>query len=189
MKEQVNLIIDADVARLDAKLPPIRARVGASFVVQVRNVPGDCANVVVRVSTDGGEGFYDFPATCNANGDWTCRILGMAFRMVSVTEWYEVRATDADGNATAIGRGVVLVGPWSAGTAQTLDARKRYVMTLTDELGGQHAIWAVRNDLGEWTFQIGGLGGATAVPVSTIPDHDGTAVDISATSDGTVIAG
>lgn len=190
MNEQVNLIIDANVARLDAKLPPIRARVGSSFVAEIRNVPADCSEVVVRVSVEGGAAFHDFPATCNSNGDWKCRILGVAFRMVSVTEWYEVRAKDSSGNDTAIGRGVVLVGPWSAGTAQTLDARRRFVMTITDELGSQHAIWAVRNDLGEWTFRLGGLEGATAVPVSTIPATDGSRVDISATNDGeTVIAG
>lgn len=191
MREQINLVIDADVARLDTKLPPIRARVGCSFVARVHGVPADCAEVVFRVSVDGGEGFLDFPASANANGEWTCRILGVAFRMVSVTEWYEVRATDAAGNATAIGRGAVLVGPWSAGTAQTADARKRFVTTIFDETGSQHAIWAVRNDLGEWTFRIGGVpGGASAVPVETIPAQDGARVDIRATSDGsTVTAG
>ena len=61
MNEQVNLIIDANVARLDAKLPPIRARVGSSFVADIRNVPADCSEVVVRVSVEGGSAFHDFP--------------------------------------------------------------------------------------------------------------------------------
>ena len=177
MREQINLVIDADVTRLDAALPPMRARAGCEFVARVHGVPADCMGVVFRVSC--GRGFYDFPASCNANGEWTCRILPMAFPRVA-SEWYEVRAESADGQSTAIGRGRVLVGEWSAGTAQTFDARKRFVATIFDELGSQHAIWAVRNDVGEWTYRIGPVGDAVAVPLDALPAEGDATVNIRA---------
>lgn len=168
MREQVNLVIDADVTRLDTPLPPMRARCGAGFVARVHGVPADCADVVFRVSTDGGEGFMDFPATCNSNGEWTCRIPGLAFRKAGL-EWYEVRAMDSQGGETAIGRGRAVIGQWSAGTARTFDGRRRFVTTIFDELGSQHAIWAVQNDVGEWTYKVGPVGDAEAVPVDALP--------------------
>lgn len=181
MRTQVNLVVDADVRRLDAPLPPMRARAGCSFVLRIGGVPGDCAGVVVRVSTDGGEGFMDFPATCDANGEWTCRILGVAFRRPGA-EWYEVRAGDASGGDTAVGRGRCLVGEWSAGTARTLDARRRYVTTILDAGGAQHAIWAVQNELGEWTYRIGPVddAGAETVPAGQIPAPGDSVVDVLA---------
>jgi hypothetical protein len=177
MREQINLVIDADVARLDAALPPIRARAACEFVARVHGIPADCAGVVFRISC--GRGFYDFPASCNSNGEWTCRILPVAFPRVAA-EWYEIRAVAADGQDTAIGRGRVLVGEWSAGTAGTYDARKRFVTTIFDEQGSQHAIWAVKNDIGEWTYKIGPVGEAEAVPADTIPADGGEAVYIRA---------
>lgn len=180
MREQANLVIDADVARLDATLPPMRARAGAEYVVRVHGVPADCAEVVFRVSKGGGEGFLDFPATCNANGEWTARLLPMAFPKAGAAEWYEVRAVAADGQPTAVGRGRVIVGEWSAGTAQTYDARKRFVTTIFDELGSQHAIWAVKNDIGEWTYRLGPVGEAEAVPVDALPAPGGDKVYIRA---------
>lgn len=180
MREQINLVIDADVARLDAVLPPIRARAGAEFVARAHGIPADCAGVVFRISTDGGEGFLDFPASCNANGEWTARLLPMAFPKAGAAEWYEVRAVAADGEPTAVGRGRVIVGEWSAGTAQTYDARKRFVMTIFDEQGSQHAIWAVKDSVGEWTYRIGPVGEAEAVPVDALPAPGGEKVYIRA---------
>ena len=63
MREQINLVIDADVTRLDAVLPPIRAREGSEFVVRVHGIPMDCADVVFRVSVEDGDGFLDFRAS------------------------------------------------------------------------------------------------------------------------------
>ena len=180
MREQINLVIDADVTRLDAALPPIRARAGCEFVARVHGVPADCTGVVFRVSNDGGEGFQDYPASCNANGEWTARLLPVAFPRSGDAEWYEVRAVAADGHDTAVGRGRVLVGPWSAGTARTFDARKRFVTTIFDELGSQHAIWAVKDEVGEWTYRIGPVGEAEAVPADTLPAEGGEAVYIRA---------
>ena len=180
MREQINLVIDADVTRLDAVLPPIRAREGSEFVVRVHGIPMDCADVVFRVSVEDGDGFLDFPATCNTNGEWKARLLPMAFPKIGAGEWYEVRAAGADGQPTAIGRGRVIVGAWSAGTAQTYDARRRFVTTIFDEQGSQHAIWAVKNDVGEWTYKIGPVGEAEAVPADTIPAEGGEAVYIRA---------
>lgn len=183
MREQINLVIDADVARLDTVLPPIRARVGCEFVIRVHGVPPDCADVVFRVSVEDGEGFHDFPATCNANGEWTARLLPMAFPKIGAGEWYEVRAVAADGQPTAIGRGRVIVGAWSAGTARTFDARRRFVMTIFDEMGCQHAIWAVKDSVGEWTYKIGPVGEAEAVPTDTLPAPGGEAVYIRANTE------
>ncbi len=178
MKRQVNLVIDADVARLDMPLPPMRARAGCEFVARVVGVPGDCSDVVVRVSD--GEAFWDFPASCDSNGDWTCRILGAAFPAGGGDGWYEVRAASADGEPTAIGRGRCTVSAWSAGTAAALDARRRHVATILDERGGQHAIWAVLDDVGEWTYRIGAVDEAETVPLGTLPAGGDSAVYISA---------
>lgn len=150
---QLNAIVDCNVRNLHNFLHTLQAFEGCEFVAAVYNAPDDVTDLVLRVSTAHGHGFYDFPASRSPNGDWIVRILPMAFRESGV-EWYELRAKAADGHDTALGRGKVLVGPWSVGTAETLDANRRFVMTIADEQGAQHPIYAVKNDIGEWTYQF-----------------------------------
>lgn len=176
---QVNAIIDVNVRDLHARIKTIHARVGAEFVADLYNVPDDCEDVVFRVSSDGG--FFDFPCRYSPSGIWTCRILGMAFRRAG-WEWYELRAVSCCGNDTALGSGKILIDEWSSGTATTLDARRRYVMTIADEQGAQHPIFAVKNDIGEWTFELADAADANipTVAVTQLPAADGTLIDFAA---------
>ena len=183
---QLNAIVDCNVRNLHNYLKSLQAFAGCEFVAVVYNAPDDITDLVLRVSTEKGQAFYDFPASRTPNGDWLVRILPTAFRKPG-TEWYEIRAKAADGYDTALGRGKVQVAPWSVGTAETLDARRRFVMTIADEGGAQHAIYAVQNDLGEWTYQISSaldpeleaLEIENLIPVSADTTGDETVLDVN----------
>ena len=153
----VNLIVDCRVYNLRAMPPAMQARQGASFVVLVLNAPDDITDVYIRVSSGGGTAYADFPCWATPNGDWRGRILGTAFPNVG-TEWYEIRARDADGGTTALGRGKCVVDVFSASDYEPPPDGKpheRVIQTLLDETGAKHPIVAVQDEYGEWTYRIG----------------------------------
>lgn len=152
---QVNLIVDCRVNDLRSPTPPMKARVGSTFVAEVRNAPDDVTDVYFRVFNNGGSGYFDFPASRNANGDLRCVILGTAFFRAG-TEAYEIRARAADGSPTALGRGRCVVDVFSAQSFDPSPAPGPIVIqTLLDERGARHPIVAVQDDSGEWTYRIG----------------------------------
>lgn len=154
---QVNLIVDCRVDNLRAMPPAMQARQGASFVALILNAPDDITDVYLRVSSNGGSSYLDFPCWATPNGDWRGRILGTAFPNVSAAEWYEIRARDADGNTTALGRGKCVVDAFSASDYEPPggNPQERVIQTLLDETGAKHPIVAVQDELGEWTYKIG----------------------------------
>lgn len=153
---QVNLIVDCNVTNLHAPARTMQARVGASLVVHVLNAPDDVTDAYIRVSTGGGNGYFDFPCTRTPNGDWHCRILGTAFAAPG-DEWYEIRALDAEGNATALGgRGKCVVDAFSANDySGSQPGGQHVIQTLLDERGAKHPIIAVQDEYGVWTYRIG----------------------------------
>ena len=155
--DQTNARIFLDPANLGVPCRKMAARCGMDFVAELQGVPDDVSDVTVRVCPVMANGaFYEFPASRSDAGYWRCRILGAALSSEAVG-WYEVRAVSAAGNATALGRGRLDVHPFSAGVAVPVDSRRRAVMAIPDENGGMHAIYAVRDDAGAWSFVIGDI--------------------------------
>lgn len=109
---QVNLIIDCDVRNLSRSLPPMQARVGSEFIVLIFNAPDDCYDVIIRISANNSVGYIDTSATQNENGEWRVVINGSVYEDEG-KGWYEVRASSALGNNTALGRGDVITGAFS----------------------------------------------------------------------------
>lgn len=172
-----NLKIYIDVTSLDRPNRTIQARRGAAFALRILGLPLDVEDVVVRVCPK-GEAFYDFPASRNASGDCRVLILGTAF-LAKGEGWYEIRGT-YKGQDVACGTGKVVVSGWSAATPHTL-AGKRYVMTITDKDGGQHAIYAVKDDAGAWTYELTTID-ADTIPLTTITSNEDDKT-ITATTD------
>lgn len=158
-----NLKIYIDVTSLDRPSKTIHARRGAAFALRILGLPLDIEDVVVRVCPK-GDAFYDFPASRNASGDSRVLILGTAF-LAKGEGWYEIRGT-YQGHDVACGTGKVVVSGWSASTPHTLSGQ-RYVMTISDRDGGQHAIYAVKDDAGAWTYEITTID-ADTIPLTTI---------------------
>jgi hypothetical protein len=155
----VNAIIRIDPMHLGRATETIDARAGGEFVALLVGVPDDVEEVVVRVCPDAqGGGFYDFPAHRAASGEWHCRILGTAFSGES-RGWYEVRAKSAAGCLTALGRGGVVVRPFSDGGVAETDSRVREVMIMPDRNGAMHRVFAEQDETGAWTFVIGDVDG------------------------------
>lgn len=163
-----NLKIYIDVTSLDRPNRTIHARRGAAFALRINGLPLDIEDVVVRVCPT-GEAFYDFPASRNASGDCKVLILGTAF-LAKGSGWYEVRGT-YQGHDVACGTGKVEVSGWSAATPHTLSGQ-RYVMTITDKDGGQHAIYAVKDEVGAWTYEISTID-ADSIPLSAVTSSEG----------------
>ena len=111
--DQVNAIIDLDVTRLNFPLRPMYAKRYKSFVALLKNAPDDVQAVKVRVwKANDPNVYYDFPCNPKPDGSWLCYIIGTAFPESGAAR-YEVHATDAKDNPTALGAGEVLVGAFA----------------------------------------------------------------------------
>lgn len=166
--DQTNARIYLDPANLGVPCRKMAARCGMDFVAELQGVPDDVTDVTVRVCPVLAAGsFYEFPAARSDAGYWRCRILGAAFPAEG-SGWYEVRAVSAAGNATALGRGRLTVHPFSAGVAVPVDSRRRAIMAIPDENGGMHAIYAVRDDAGAWSFVVGDIDDQATVGAQTV---------------------
>lgn len=148
---QTNLIAYVDARHLGKPLPPMEARQFASFVLRVCGAPDDATDLFARVFKPDG-GYFDIPASRNGNGDWTARIIGTCFPNVG-GGFYELHATDADGNPTALGRGRAVVMPFSVGGNAIQPGENVSVAVLPDQTGALHQVVAVNID-GEWTWEV-----------------------------------
>lgn len=152
-----NAVVNIDVARLGRQLPTLEARFGASFSLRMLNAPQGVSGVFVRVfRAYGGDGYFDCPANQDANGDWTCYMVGTTFPEAGRGS-YEIHATDENGNPTALGAGRTLVKPFSAGSSPITQGSEVSVATLPDETGALHQVVAVNLGTAEepdWTWQV-----------------------------------
>lgn len=178
-----NLKIYIDTSSLERPCRTIHARRGAAFVLRIMGLPLDIEDVILRVCPN-GDAFYDFPVSRNASGDCRVMILGTAF-LAKGSGWYEVRGT-YQGQDVACGTGKVEVSGWSAATPHTLSG-KRYVMTITDKNGGQHAIYAVKDDAGAWTYEISTID-ADNIPLSALTSSEGDkAINVTTDEQGETV--
>ena len=115
--EQINAIVDCDVARLDAPLRPWKARQGHNFVALFRRVPAD---VTAHEHPDGG---------------WTVRIPAACFPEAGEFR-YEVHALAADDQPAAIGEGRLAVASFSTTTTPAVIGEVQEVAQLPCAGGG-----------------------------------------------------
>ena len=112
--EQINTIVDCDVSRLNFPLRTFFARQGHNFVALLKRVPADVTNLFVRVFRENGA-YFDITAHEHPGGEWSCRIPAACFPSAGEFQ-YEVHATAADDQPTAIGEGSLSVSPFSTTT-------------------------------------------------------------------------
>lgn len=132
--DQVNAVIDCDVARLNISLRPWFARQGHNFVVDFRRVPADVVKLFVRVFRANGA-YFDITANEHQDGRWTARVPAACFGEVGDFS-YEVHATAADDQPCAIGEGRISVGPFSTTTTPVEPGEIQEVQQLPCEGGG-----------------------------------------------------
>lgn len=132
--EQINAIVDCDVARLDAPLRPWKARQGHNFVALFRRVPADVTGLFARVFKADGA-YFDITGHEHPDGGWTVRIPAACFANAGEFR-YEVHATAADDQPAAIGEGRLAVASFSTTTAPIEPGTVQEVAQLPCEGGG-----------------------------------------------------
>lgn len=157
-----NARISVNIGELDRALPTIKTRFGASFQLQLMNVPKDIDGVFVRVfKAIDTDGYFDCPANIDGNGDWECYMIGTTFPECGLGI-YEVHATDSQGNPTSLGAGRVLIRPFSAGSSPITQGSEVSVATLPDETGALHQVVAVNLGTAEepdWSWRVKTING------------------------------
>lgn len=132
--EQINAIVDCDVARLDAPLRPWKARQGHNFVALFRRVPADVTGLFARVFKANGA-YFDITGHEHPDGGWTVRIPAACFPNAGEFR-YEVHATAADDQPAAIGEGRLSVASFSTTTTPIEPGTVQEVAQLPCEGGG-----------------------------------------------------
>jgi hypothetical protein len=132
--EQINALVDCDVARLNVPLRTFYARVGHNFVARFRRVPADVTRLFVRVFRANGA-YFDVSANGLATGEWVARIPATCLGDVGSFK-YEVHATAYDDEPCAIGVGRLVVGPFSTTTNPDKPGVIQKVAELPCEGGG-----------------------------------------------------
>lgn len=196
----VNKRIQLNLCELHQPLETITPRFAASYRVKFTHVPQDAQDTFVRVFKEDGQGYFDCPCNFDGNGDLDCYMLGTCFPSVC-RSFYEVHGKDGDGNPCALGRGSMIVEPFSAGGEPVAAGTEISIATLPDEQGRLHRVIAVNIGTAEkpdWTWEVkevvSGAGGlAVPVPDATGALHQARAVQLgtgeftqeTATIDGT----
>ena len=132
--EQINTIVDCDVSRLNFPLRTFFARQGHNFVALFKRVPADVTNLFVRVFKENGA-YFDITAHEHPDGGWTARIPAACFPSAGEFK-YEVHATSADDQPTAIGEGFLSVRPFSTTTTPIVVGTVQEVAQLPCAGGG-----------------------------------------------------
>lgn len=169
-----NQVIELSPDRLDRHLARMHARQLHSFTARLVHVPTDVTSVILRVFRPAPGGFYDIPVSLRPNGSTgIAYVIGTCFPEVGEAK-YEIHAYDAHGNSTALGVGLLSVGPFSATGEPLTIGEERPVMTIQDRSGATHTITAIWDGKG-WTSIVDddwAVGHASAA-MRTITDRDG----------------
>lgn len=157
-----NARVRVNPRELGRRLDTLQARFGSSFSLEIADVPQGVYDVFVRVFRAAADAYFDCPASQNDNGDWDCYIIGTTFPDVG-DAYYEIHATDAEGNPTSLGSGKVRIEPFSAGSSPIVQGSVVSVATLPDETGALHQVVAVNVGTAEhpdWSWQVKTVNGA-----------------------------
>ena len=160
MEDMVNANVVVNARRLDWPLRAWHARVGHSFSARLHGVPGDVTGVFARVFRVDGS-YSDFRANMRPNGEWLLYVIGTAFPSVGSAR-YELHGTDARGNATALGCGLLDVRGFSV-TAEPVEPGAALTVAQIPTADGSFVqIRMVRDTSGEWVYEAVGETAAKA---------------------------
>jgi len=150
---QINANLILAPTRLNRPLPTLYARVLHSFVCSLSNIPDDVYSVVVRVFKTNGTEYFDVPCGRSRGGVSTATLAPGCFPTVGSSH-YEIHGYDAQGNATALGMGYILIESFST-TAQPIDPGQTVPLyQVPDSSGVMHTIKAVPDGEGGYTTII-----------------------------------
>lgn len=157
-----NAIISLNVRELARPLQPIQARFASSCSVKFVNTPEDAFCLYLRLfRADAPDGYFDCPCNQDANGDWTCYVIGTCFTAAGDAK-YEVHATDEYGNPTALGAGTIRIAPFTVGGDAPSQGTEISVATLPDETGALHQVRAVNIGTAkkpDWSWEVKAVDG------------------------------
>lgn len=149
--EQYNAIINCRISNLSLDCERANVRRGHSARFAVKCVPDDVTGVFLRIfKTDGS--YFDFPCNYHPNGTWTILVIGTAFPDVG-TSSYEVHATDADGNATALALGELRILPFSVTSSPVTAGSTVTVAQVPTADGSMVQIQMVLDEAGQWVYR------------------------------------
>ena len=103
---QVNLIVEINPQRLNRPLHTMYAHSASSFAVAVSGIPEDCAAPVLRLYYPASGDSVDHPISQGPECA-IVRIPPSAFPSGAAPSHYAIYATDAAGNSTFLGSGLV----------------------------------------------------------------------------------
>lgn len=161
MAQQINARIKLNPERLNFPLSMIYARVGHSFVLLVEKVPEDCTDPFVRIFRPDGA-YFDIPGNIGEDG-CLFYIIGTCFPFVG-NAYYEIHATDASGNPTALGEGMLNIKPFSVSTDPMQPGAPVNVAQIPAAGGGYVQIRMVKDSAGEWVYEA-----LNAIPEEVAP--------------------
>ena len=148
--DQINAIIHCQPGNLARPTAKLTARQGASFVLGAKNVPDDVTQVYLRIFRPDGA-YYDIPGNAHAAGR-TFYAIGTCFPDVGSARW-ELHATDARGNPTALAFGPLEVLPFSAGGDPVTPGETVTVCQIPTADGAMVQVRMVLDETGHWTYQ------------------------------------
>lgn len=124
----------------------------ATARVKLVNIPSDVSDIgVVVYKTSGEEHYAPVPCNVDDNGDYSCKLLGAMFPTAGLAR-YEIIGKDEDGDTVALGFGRIMVAEFGSGKETTGEVVS--ITTIPDEDGVMHKVVAVRNEYGDWTWEI-----------------------------------
>ena len=170
-----NTTIRVNAEDLHVATPTLKARFAASHGVKLVNVPQEANDLYLRVFKPDGQSYFDCPASQDGNGDWQCVVLGTCFPSVGRGH-YEIHCVDESGNWTSLGRGEVLIDPFSIGGEPITAGSVISVATLPDKQGRLHRVVAVNigtEEKPDWTWEVQDVISDDGQLVGVLPDETG----------------
>lgn len=150
--EQINAYIELSPQRLVRPLATAFPRRGHSFVFAFTRAPADVIGLFVRVFRPNGA-YFDVPANWHSELRYhSAYAIGTCFPDVGDAR-YEVHATDARGNPTALGAGALRIADFSttASPAETGDPVQ--VAQIPARGGGFVNVLMVKDEHGQWVYE------------------------------------
>lgn len=149
--DQLNARINIRPDALQFPLSTVHTRLGMSAVLRLYGVPDDVTGVFVRIFKRDGAHF-DIPTNLHTDGTRCAYVIGTCFPDTGAT-YYEVHATDARGNATSLGRGMVWTRPHSVTGTPIAPGEAVQVAQIPAKSGGMVNVYMVQDEFGSWVYE------------------------------------
>lgn len=148
--DQINGTVECDVGHLYRQPAKLFARQGASYVLAAKRIPGDLTQVFLRVFRPDGA-YHDIMG--NEHPFYrSFYVIGTCFPQAGEAYW-EIHATDARGNPTAVASGPLVIHPFSAGGVPVKPGDTIPVCQIPTPDGAMVQVQMVKDETGHWTYQ------------------------------------